>query len=191
MAERPFPAADAYEDFPQHENGIGMARTFEHEVTAALHGGDDDVVGTAPRAGFFASVEGRTGGRLPRAAHEAHRGRRRPGGAPPRAGGHRHRRVRRARAHAAAPDARGCSRRPRSAAAGGEPVLRRQHRGHGACSPPPTCPPRSRHEPPTTAISCPTSCSPTTASSTAAASPTSRAVEVVGTTGADLVRALR
>ena len=56
MAERPFPEATAYEDFPQHENGIGMARTFEHEVTAALHG--DDVGGTAPRAGFFASVEG-------------------------------------------------------------------------------------------------------------------------------------
>ena len=57
MADRPFPAADAYEDFLQHENGIGMARTFEREVAAALHG-DDDRVGTAPRAGFFASVEG-------------------------------------------------------------------------------------------------------------------------------------
>jgi putative radical SAM enzyme (TIGR03279 family) len=57
MADRPFPAADAYEGFPQHENGIGMARTFEHEIAAALHS-DADVVGTAPRAGFFASVEG-------------------------------------------------------------------------------------------------------------------------------------
>src|SRR5262249_25421593 len=57
MADRPFPAADAYEEFLQHENGIGMARTFEREVAAALEG-DDDLVGTAPRAGFFASVEG-------------------------------------------------------------------------------------------------------------------------------------
>ena len=56
MADRPFPDADAYEGFLQHENGIGMARTFEHEVASALHG--DDVAGTAPRAGFFASVEG-------------------------------------------------------------------------------------------------------------------------------------
>jgi NifB/MoaA-like Fe-S oxidoreductase len=56
MADRPFPDADAYDGFLQHENGIGMARTFEHEVAAALHG--VDVIGTAPRAGFFASVEG-------------------------------------------------------------------------------------------------------------------------------------
>jgi len=56
MADRPFPDADAYDGFQQHENGIGMARTFEHEVAAALHG--VDVIGVAPRAGFFASVEG-------------------------------------------------------------------------------------------------------------------------------------
>src|SRR3954469_25717061 len=29
MADRPFPDAGAYDDFPQHENGIGMARAFE------------------------------------------------------------------------------------------------------------------------------------------------------------------
>jgi len=57
MADRPFPDADTYEDFLQHENGIGMARTFEREVAAALRGGEH-TVGTAPRAGFFASVEG-------------------------------------------------------------------------------------------------------------------------------------
>jgi putative radical SAM enzyme (TIGR03279 family) len=56
MADRPFPVADAYEGFLQHENGIGMARTFEREVAAALQG--DNVAGTTPRAGFFASVEG-------------------------------------------------------------------------------------------------------------------------------------
>ncbi|MBW3615103.1 MAG: DUF512 domain-containing protein, partial [Actinobacteria bacterium] len=28
LADRPFPPADAYEGFPQHENGVGIARTF-------------------------------------------------------------------------------------------------------------------------------------------------------------------
>ncbi len=32
LAERPFPPADAYEGFPMHEDGIGMARTFEEEL---------------------------------------------------------------------------------------------------------------------------------------------------------------
>jgi len=79
MADRPFPSADAYEGFLQHENGIGMARTFEHEIAAALDGGDgNDVVGTAPRAGFFAAVEGApaAGYRAPRttlAVIDAHR----------------------------------------------------------------------------------------------------------------------
>ena len=36
MAERPFPPAATYEGFPQHENGIGMARAFE-----AAFGGDE------------------------------------------------------------------------------------------------------------------------------------------------------
>ena len=36
LAERPFPALDAYDGLPQHENGIGMARQFEQEVRAAL-----------------------------------------------------------------------------------------------------------------------------------------------------------
>jgi putative radical SAM enzyme (TIGR03279 family) len=56
LAERPFPALDAYDGCPQHENGIGMARTFESEVRAALAGAD--VVGTGPRSGFFAWVDG-------------------------------------------------------------------------------------------------------------------------------------
>ena len=29
LAGRPFPPADAYEGFPMHEDGIGMARAFE------------------------------------------------------------------------------------------------------------------------------------------------------------------
>jgi len=56
MADRPFPEADAYEGFAQHENGIGMARTFAAEVDAALAG--HAVTGVGPRAGFFASVDG-------------------------------------------------------------------------------------------------------------------------------------
>src|SRR5207302_650760 len=38
MAGRPFPETEEYEGFPQHENGIGMARTFYAEVQAALAG---------------------------------------------------------------------------------------------------------------------------------------------------------
>ena len=52
MAERAFPAADDYEGFELHEDGIGMARTFERE----FHGLVDEVSGT--RSGFFAWVDG-------------------------------------------------------------------------------------------------------------------------------------
>jgi putative radical SAM enzyme (TIGR03279 family) len=67
MADRPFPALDAYDGAPQHENGIGMATTFADEVERALAG--TDVEGRGPRAGFFASVEGApaVGYRAPRA----------------------------------------------------------------------------------------------------------------------------
>ncbi|HTZ07957.1 MAG TPA: DUF512 domain-containing protein [Acidimicrobiales bacterium] len=52
LAGRPFPAAEAYDGFPQHENGVGMARAF-----AAAFGGDEDAAfGTRP--GFFAAVDG-------------------------------------------------------------------------------------------------------------------------------------
>lgn len=40
VAERPIPPRDAYEDFPQHENGIGMVRAFADEVGALMAGGD-------------------------------------------------------------------------------------------------------------------------------------------------------
>jgi putative radical SAM enzyme (TIGR03279 family) len=52
MAERPFPDLDAYEGVAMHEDGVGMARTFERE----LHGETDDAIG--PRSGFFAAVDG-------------------------------------------------------------------------------------------------------------------------------------
>jgi putative radical SAM enzyme (TIGR03279 family) len=40
VANRPVPTRDAYEDFPQHENGIGMIRTFLDEVKALSAGAD-------------------------------------------------------------------------------------------------------------------------------------------------------
>ncbi|HSP02149.1 MAG TPA: DUF512 domain-containing protein [Acidimicrobiales bacterium] len=52
LARRPFPPAEAYEGFDMHEDGIGMARTFEAE----FHGAADEV--TRPQAGFFAWVDG-------------------------------------------------------------------------------------------------------------------------------------
>lgn len=51
MAGRPFPAAETYEGFPMHEDGIGMARTFEAE----FHGEADTATGV--RSGFFAAVD--------------------------------------------------------------------------------------------------------------------------------------
>src|SRR5581483_10460184 len=57
MAGRPFPEASEYEGFPQHENGIGMARTFYAEVEAALAGRAAEPVGGG-RGGFFQWVDG-------------------------------------------------------------------------------------------------------------------------------------
>jgi putative radical SAM enzyme (TIGR03279 family) len=51
-AHRPFPSAAAYEGFPQHENGIGMARTLEAEFF-----GETDTA-TGVKAGFFSWVDG-------------------------------------------------------------------------------------------------------------------------------------
>jgi NifB/MoaA-like Fe-S oxidoreductase len=71
LAQRAFPALSDYDDIAQHENGIGMARTFEAEVRAALAGDDVDPVlmrAGGVRSGFFASVDGApaTGYRAPR-----------------------------------------------------------------------------------------------------------------------------
>ena len=114
---------------PMHEDGIGMARTFELEFA----GDADDGIGV--QAGFFAWVDGaadgyraptgratsRTAGRAATRRRSWLQSRR----AAPRAGRHPHRAVRR----------RGCSRRsssPRSRRRarhpGRQPVLRRQHR---------------------------------------------------------------
>ncbi|MBK9178290.1 MAG: DUF512 domain-containing protein [Acidimicrobiales bacterium] len=64
LAGRPFPPPEAYEGFPMHEDGVGMARTFELEFTGAV------TAPTGPQAGFFAWVDGAPaeGYRAPRSA---------------------------------------------------------------------------------------------------------------------------
>jgi NifB/MoaA-like Fe-S oxidoreductase len=51
MAKRPFPPSERYDGFPMHEDGIGMARTFEAE----FQGRTDEATGV--RRGFFAAVD--------------------------------------------------------------------------------------------------------------------------------------
>jgi putative radical SAM enzyme (TIGR03279 family) len=70
MAGRPFPSAEAYDGFPQHENGIGMARAFE----AAYHGDVSAAHGVQP--GFFSWVDGApaAGYRAPRTQSPVVRG---------------------------------------------------------------------------------------------------------------------
>jgi NifB/MoaA-like Fe-S oxidoreductase len=64
LAGRRFPEVEAYDGFPQHENGIGMARAFE----AAFHGDVAAAQGVQP--GFFSWVDGApaAGYRAPRSA---------------------------------------------------------------------------------------------------------------------------
>jgi putative radical SAM enzyme (TIGR03279 family) len=52
LAGRPFPSLRAYDGVPQHENGVGMIRTFERELlkpTTQSH---------ARQSGFFQAVDG-------------------------------------------------------------------------------------------------------------------------------------
>ncbi|HEX4218920.1 MAG TPA: DUF512 domain-containing protein [Acidimicrobiales bacterium] len=74
MAGRPFPNAETYEGFPQHENGLGMARAFE----AAFRGDESSAFGVRP--GFFAWVDGAPplGYRAPRGAPGDRKGERAP-----------------------------------------------------------------------------------------------------------------
>jgi len=62
MADRPFPVGETYDGFPMHEDGVGMARTFEWEFTGRLE------APTGPQSGFFAWVDGApaSGYRAPR-----------------------------------------------------------------------------------------------------------------------------
>ncbi|MCU1503296.1 MAG: hypothetical protein JWM12_2650, partial [Ilumatobacteraceae bacterium] len=52
MAGRPFPQPEAYEGFKMHEDGVGMASTFELEFSGAVG------AATGPQSGFFAWVDG-------------------------------------------------------------------------------------------------------------------------------------
>src|SRR5262249_23303262 len=74
LADRPFPDLAAYDDCAQHENGIGMARTFEAEARAALAGAAADAP-TGPGSGFFAGVAGAPadGYRAPKLSHHMSR----------------------------------------------------------------------------------------------------------------------
>ena len=56
LADRSFPPAETYEDFAMHEDGIGMARTFEADFEGRA------VEPSGVTAGFFAWVEGRLDG---------------------------------------------------------------------------------------------------------------------------------
>jgi putative radical SAM enzyme (TIGR03279 family) len=62
MAGVPIPDGEEYEGFPMHEDGVGMARTFEWEFTGRLESP------TGPQSGFFAAIDGApaTGYRAPR-----------------------------------------------------------------------------------------------------------------------------
>jgi len=51
MARRPFPDAERYDGFHMHEDGIGMARTFEAE----FYGRAESITGV--QRGFFAAVD--------------------------------------------------------------------------------------------------------------------------------------
>ncbi len=64
MAGRPFPEPEAYEGFGMHEDGVGIARTFELEFRGLA------AEPTGPASGFFAWVEGAPadGYRAPRVA---------------------------------------------------------------------------------------------------------------------------
>ena len=56
LAGRELPPPEAYEGFPQHENGVGMIRAFEQAFEADP---DEGAAGPAPaKTGFFAWVEG-------------------------------------------------------------------------------------------------------------------------------------
>ena len=48
LAQRPFPAAESYDGFPMHEDGIGMARAFEQELFGEV------AQARGVEAGFFA-----------------------------------------------------------------------------------------------------------------------------------------
>ncbi len=65
LAERPFPEAEAYEGFAMHEDGVGMARTFELELFG------ETVAAAGRQEGFFAWADSSAS---VEAAYEPYRG---------------------------------------------------------------------------------------------------------------------
>ena len=72
LADAPFPSPESYEGFPMHEDGVGMARTFELEFTGAV------AEPTGVATGFFAWVDG-----APAEGYRAPRTEPAPGGGAP------------------------------------------------------------------------------------------------------------
>ena len=170
LAGAPFPDPSAYDGFAQHENGVGMARTFLADAERALAGRAGP--GHGPRAGFFAWVDG-----APAAGYRAP-ARPAPGG-PSRCRRRRHR----SGSSPASTAPRSSDRSsPRSPATPASPCGScRSPTGTSAAtsrspdsSPAPTSPPRSPTSRPATATCSPTSCCPKTGSSTTAPSRTCR-----------------
>ncbi len=62
LAERPFPPAAHYGDFPMHEDGIGMARAFEAELFGGRRPAGAGAGAAEERGGFFRSADASTGG---------------------------------------------------------------------------------------------------------------------------------
>lgn len=58
LCDRPFAPAAHYGDFAMHEDGIGMARAFELDFDRAAGPVDEPVPVVATTPGFFASVDG-------------------------------------------------------------------------------------------------------------------------------------
>ena len=152
-----FPPLDAYDDCSQHENGIGMARTFEAEVAAALAGAD--VRADRHPFGLLRRGRRRAGRGLPRAARSrstvSTRRRGADAGAAP-ADRHRHRRARRAGARAARARARRAGRAPRCGSCRSPTGSSAATSASPACSRAPTSRPSSPASPTATATCCPT-----------------------------------
>ena len=68
LADRPFPPAAAYEGFPMHEDGIGMARTLELELLGAK------ADATGRQHGFFTWADGGDAAAATTTDYEPYRG---------------------------------------------------------------------------------------------------------------------
>ena len=190
MAGRPFPAAERYDGFPMHEDGIGMARTFELEF-ARRGRRRRPARGAASSPPSTPPTPRRT--RPPTPGCAPHAGRRRPVTLRPA--------PRRAPigvltgelgARVLAPLVDALGRDDVRVIPVAQRVLRRQHRRHRADGRRRPRPRARRRAATATATCCPTSACPTTAASSTALTVADlpRPVEVVATDGRALRRAL-